>query len=118
MNVVSKFIYRTKEYGLKYVLQTIVRNKIFTRIEVLNDTIGSFLFKRIPLKETIILESHNDFDSNGGAFYDYLIKHNFNEKYKIVMMQYPLKAFPNIRKVMESNGAHIEIKLTGTKNGI
>ncbi len=80
MNVVSKFIYRTKEYGLKYVLQTIVRNKIFTRIEVLNDTIGSFLFKRIPLKETIILESHNDFDSNGGAFYDYLIKHNFNEK--------------------------------------
>lgn len=84
MNVVSKFIYRTKEYGLKYVLQTIVRNKIFTRIEVLNDTIGSFLFKRIPLKETIILESHNDFDSNGGAFYDYLIKHNFNEKYKIV----------------------------------
>lgn len=84
MNVVSKFIYRTKEYGLKYVLQTIVRNKIFTRIEVLNDTIGSFLFKRIPLKETIILESHNDFDSNGGAFYDYLIKHNFNKKYKIV----------------------------------
>jgi len=84
MNVVSKFIYRTKEYGLKYVLQTIVRNKIFTRIEVLNDTIGSFLFKRIPLKETIILESHNDFDSNGGAFYNYLIKHNFNEKYKIV----------------------------------
>ena len=73
MNVVSKFIYRTKEYGLKYVLQTIVRNKIFTRIEVLNDTIGSFLFKRIPLKETIILESHNDFDSNGGAFYNYLI---------------------------------------------
>lgn len=84
MNVVSKFIYRTKEYGLKYVLQTIVRNKIFTRIEVLNDTIGSFLFKRIPLKETIILESHNDFDSNGGAFYNYLIKHNFNKKYKIV----------------------------------
>ena len=83
MNVVSKFIYRTKEYGLKYVLQTIVRNKIFTRIEVLNDTIGSFLFKRIPLKETIILESHNDFDSNGGAFYDYLIKSGINKSHII-----------------------------------
>lgn len=86
MNAISKFINRTREYGLRYVLQSIVRNKIFTRIEILNDMIGQVLFKRIPLKETIVLESHNDFDSNGGAFYDYLIKHKFNEKYKIVWL--------------------------------
>ena len=73
MNVLTKFITRTKEYGVGYVLQTIVQNKIFTRIEVLNNAIGSFLFRGIPLKDTIVLESHNDFDSNGGAFYDYLI---------------------------------------------
>lgn len=86
MNVLTKFITRTKEYGVGYVLQTIVQNKIFTRIEVLNNAIGSFLFRGIPLKDTIVLESHNDFDSNGGAFYDYLIKNNYNEKYKIVWL--------------------------------
>ena len=39
-----------------------------------------------PLKDTIVIESHNDFDSNGGAFYDYLIKNHYNDKYKIVWL--------------------------------
>lgn len=38
----------------------------------------------MPLQDVIILESHNDFDSNGGAFYDYLIENGYNKKYKIV----------------------------------
>ena len=39
---------------------------------------------RLPLTDTIVIESHNDFDSNGGAFYDYLIEHGYNERYRIV----------------------------------
>lgn len=44
------------------------------------------IFTRCKLNDTIIIESHNDFDSNGGAFYDYLIKNGYNKKYKIVWM--------------------------------
>lgn len=46
----------------------------------------NLLYKRKKLLDVIIIESHNDFDSNGGAFYDYLIKNNFNAKYKIVWL--------------------------------
>ena len=44
------------------------------------------IYAKTPLLDTIVLESHNDFDSNGGAFYDYLIKKGYNKKYKIVWM--------------------------------
>ena len=33
----------------------------------------------------IVIESHDDFDGNGGAFYDYLVKNRYNEKHKIVL---------------------------------
>lgn len=39
-----------------------------------------------PLKEIILIESHNDFDMNGGAFYEYLLKRGLNKKYKIVWL--------------------------------
>ena len=42
--------------------------------------------KRRPLKNVILMESHDDFDCNGGAFYNYLIDHHYNEKYKIVWL--------------------------------
>lgn len=42
------------------------------------------LFGWIPVKDIIIIQSQNDFDCNGGAIYDYLIKNGYNEKYKIV----------------------------------
>ena len=42
--------------------------------------------RRQPLKNVIIIESHDDFDCNGGAFYAYLIEHGFNKKYKIVWL--------------------------------
>lgn len=37
-----------------------------------------------PLENIIILESHNDFDSNCGAFYEYLLKKELNKQYRIV----------------------------------
>ena len=44
----------------------------------------TFFTRNKPLQDVIVLESHNDFDCNAGAFYDYLLKHHYNEKYKIV----------------------------------
>ena len=42
--------------------------------------------KNASLKDVIVIESHNDFDCNGGAFYDYLIANGYNEKYTIVWL--------------------------------
>lgn len=86
MSAINKMYSRSKEYGIKYVLKIIVRNKIYRRIEKMNNYIGDKIFAKFPLRDVIILESHNDFDSNGGAFYDYLLKHKYNEKYKIIWL--------------------------------
>ena len=42
--------------------------------------------KQHPLRNIILLESHNDFDCNGGAFYDYLIENHYNDRWKIVWL--------------------------------
>ena len=42
-----------------------------------------FFIKR-ELKNIIMMESHTNFDCNGGALYEYLIKNGFNKKYLIV----------------------------------
>lgn len=58
--------------------------------------IAPFL-RRTPLQNTIVIESHNDFDCNGGAFYDYLIKNGYNRKYKIVwLLKHPEKQPPKL----------------------
>jgi CDP-glycerol glycerophosphotransferase (TagB/SpsB family) len=84
MNKIKKFKDLTSKHGLSYVLNLIYRNKIFPPI----DNFVFFLCKKASanknLSKIIVLESHNDFDSNGGAFYEYLIKNNYNKKYKIV----------------------------------
>lgn len=69
-----------KQRGLKTTLQVIYRYKIN---ELLEKILGCFL-KHKPLKDIICIESHNDFDCNGGPFYEYLIKNGYNKKYKIV----------------------------------
>lgn len=55
-------------------------------MDILYQKIALALSKRKPLKNTIIIEGHNDFDSNGGALYDYLIKNGYNKKYKIIWL--------------------------------
>ena len=71
-----------KSHGIKGTWEIIYRYKIDQELYKL----AVKLTANMPLQETIIIESHNDFDSNGGAFYDYLIKNHFNEKYKIVWL--------------------------------
>ena len=71
-----------KSHGIKGTWDVIYRYKIdqaFRKLAV-------SLTRNKPLHNTIVIESHNDFDSNGGAFYDYLIKKHYNDKYKIVWL--------------------------------
>lgn len=55
-------------------------------LEIIIEKIICCFVNKKPLKNIIIIESHNDFDCNGGAFYNYLIEHNYNKKYKIVWL--------------------------------
>lgn len=71
-----------KEKGLKRALQVLWLYKA----EIVLEKMFLLFFKSKPLKNTIVIESHNDFDCNGGAFYDYLINHKYNEKYRIVWL--------------------------------
>lgn len=86
MNILQKFKYRVSKYGFGYVMGIILQNKIYRPLDNIVMTLGKILFSRFRLRDTIIIESHNDFDMNGGAFYDYLLKNGYTEKYKIVWM--------------------------------
>lgn len=99
MNVFTKFYTRVSRYGLKYVMTVILRNKIYHPLDKLVLGVEKRLFRNHPLNDTIVLESHNDFDMNGGAFYDYLIAHGYNQNYRIVWLlrnRKPAKLPPNV----------------------
>lgn len=74
------FIAYLKKNGLKHFFEVIYRYKI----DALIRKILMVFLKNRPLEDVIVIASHNDFDCNGGAFYDYLIKNNYNKKYKII----------------------------------
>lgn len=84
MSFITKYTDRVKKYGRKYVWTIILHNKVYYPIDDLILRISSQLYKKRKLENFIIIESHNDFDCNGGAFYNFLIKNNYNEKYKII----------------------------------
>ncbi|RMC92307.1 teichoic acid biosynthesis protein TagF [Clostridium autoethanogenum] len=77
-----KIIRYLKEHGIKRLFIVLYEYKMDLFIQKI---ILSFVRNK-PLKNIIIIESHNDFDSNGGALYKYLIKKGFNNKYKIVWL--------------------------------
>lgn len=71
-----------KQKGILFAVKEIVYlsiNKIFNRLL-------KIVFKSKPLIDAIILLSQNDFDSNSGAFYDFLIENSYNKKYKIIWL--------------------------------
>ena len=76
------FVKYVKEKWLKHSFEVIYRYKIDKIIE----KILRLFLKNKPPENVIIIASHNDFDCNGGAFYDYLIKNNYNKKYKIIWL--------------------------------
>ena len=71
-----------RKNGIKHALKVVYQYKIDKVIIAL---LKPFL-KNKPLQNIIIIESHNDFDCNGGAFYEYLIRNGYNKKYKIVLL--------------------------------
>lgn len=70
-----------KENGIKHFFEVLYKYKLDKFFLKVNKVV----FKG-RLKNVILIESHNDFDCNGGAFYNYLIKNRYNEKYKIVWL--------------------------------
>lgn len=77
-----KIIKYLKEKGLKHTISVIWKYKL----DLLLIKIILFFTKNKPLKDIIVIGSHNDFDSNGGAFYDYLIENKYNEHYLIIWL--------------------------------
>lgn len=71
-----------KEKGIKHAVKTIWQYKI----DICLRKLFLLFFRSKPLLNAIVIESHNDFDSNGGAFYNYLIENRFNKKYKIIWL--------------------------------
>lgn len=85
MNLIKKAVNKIRDEGICSAVIVIWKYYACPMM----DYIGLSITKLITWKkvnEIIILESHNDFDSNAGAFYDYLLKNEYNKKYKIVWM--------------------------------
>ena len=79
---------KIKEVREKGGIRRIVFHTIPYNLYKVFDPVIGLIVKSIclkkPMQDIIIIESHNDFDNNGGAFYDYLIENGFNKKYKLV----------------------------------
>lgn len=73
-----------REKGLAQALKVIWMFKL-PKLQV---ELVSILTRRRPLEDKIVIESHNDFDCNGGALYDWLLSNGFNREIKIVWRLY------------------------------
>lgn len=71
-----------KRNGFRYALNVFYQYKIQKILDLI--VIRFTKFKK--LQNIIVIECHTDFDNNGGAFYDYLIRNNYNKKYKIILL--------------------------------
>ena len=75
---------KIKNKGIKHIVTVTIPWIIYDKLDSPISDMLKKIFINQPIKDIIILESHNDFDSNGGAFYEYLIENGYNQKYKIV----------------------------------
>ncbi len=82
---IRRLFYEAKKFGIFYAVEhiRIFACDTFSRMQ---QFIIFAATKKKPLKDIIIIESHNDFDCNGGAFYNYLIDKMWNKKYIIVWL--------------------------------
>lgn len=77
-----RLIHYLRTNGIRRVFEVLYQYKL----PIMLNKIFLVFLKRIPLQNIIMIESHNDFDCNGGAFYDYLIQNRYNQNYKIVWL--------------------------------
>ena len=73
-----------KSRGLRRSFQVFWRYKL-PKLQI---AVIACLTQSFPLKDKIVIESHNDFDCNGGAFYNWLISNGYNKQIKIVWRLY------------------------------
>lgn len=84
-----ELIRKTARFYKKNGLWNTIRYIDFRTVVALDHIMQKFLLffmRKRKLRDIIVIESHNDFDCNGGAFYDYLIENKINLRYKIVWM--------------------------------
>jgi SAM-dependent methyltransferase len=86
MTLLENFKKRVADIGFRNTVSLILKNKVYRHVDRLFLVVGKSLWKNALLRDTLVLESHNDFDCNGGAFYDYLIENGYNERYRIVWL--------------------------------
>ena len=87
-----------REKGVTRALQVLWRYKL-PRFQV---RVVATILKRAKLADTLVIESHNGFDSNGGALFDWLIANGYNKKLKIVWRvesRYKNQLPPNVYQV-------------------
>lgn len=75
-----KLIDKVKEYGIKNALKIAYKYKVEPRVAF----VFKILFSGLKLKDVIIFASHNDFDMNSGALYEYILEHDKERKYILV----------------------------------
>lgn len=82
MDYFNKIQSKLAEGGVIYTLK-IILNKTS---ELLFRKFAQLIYFGCKTDNIIAIESHNDFDCNGGAFYNYLIANHYNNKWKIVWL--------------------------------
>ncbi len=82
MRTPKKLIKKITEYGIRQTLNLIWKEKV----DYLIQSCFLVFLKNKKLKKAIVIESHNDFDCNGGAFYEYLIDNGYNRDYRIIWL--------------------------------
>ena len=75
-------IHYLRQNGIMHVFDVIYKYKL----EIILEKVVNIFTRNFQLKNAIMIESHNDFDCNGGAFYNYLLKNRYNDKYKIIWL--------------------------------
>lgn len=83
--LIQNIIIDYQENGFSHVVNHVF-DKIGKELDGIIRPVIASATKNKGLLDCIIIESHNDFDCNGGAFYNYLLKNNLNSKYKIIWL--------------------------------
>lgn len=84
MEKISSLFSKIKDKGIKHIITETIPEIMCDKLDKYVTAIVKRIYINKPIKNVIILESHNDFDSNGGAFYEYLLQNGYNKRYKIV----------------------------------
>lgn len=77
-----KLLNYLKEKGLRRGVQVLWQYKLDTLLRKCMLRLEG----NLPLQDIIVIESHNDFDSNGGAFYSYLLENGYLHRYRVVWL--------------------------------